>query len=226
MCIRDRKKIDLSQSNRNSPQEDLFRFYFNQPRQREYKSSAIGSGVILDAKNGYIITNNHVVEDADEITVRLLDKSEYEASVIGKDPKSDLAVIKIKAKNFFEIGTGRGTASYAVSLSESVDSISTIDIIPFEQKRIEAIGYEQAQVSNSDLYDLIKFPEKSKINFRERSQFVEVLKNKPENGYDLFFIDGNHTDFDVIKEDYLMCSLMAAENAVFEKCETKKHVVF
>ena len=40
------KKIDLSQSNRNSPQEDLFRFYFNQPRQREYKSSAIGSGAV------------------------------------------------------------------------------------------------------------------------------------------------------------------------------------
>ena len=100
------KKIDLSQSNRNSPQEDLFRFYFNQPRQREYKSSAIGSGVILDAKNGYIITNNHVVEDADEITVRLLDKSEYKASVIGKDPKSDLAVIKIKAKNLSDIELG------------------------------------------------------------------------------------------------------------------------
>jgi len=100
------KKIDLSQSNQNSPQEDLFRFYFNQPRQKEYKSSALGSGVILDAKNGYIITNNHVVEDADEITVRLLDKSEYEASVIGKDPKSDLAVIKIKAKNLSDINLG------------------------------------------------------------------------------------------------------------------------
>ena len=100
------KKIDISQSNRSSPQEDLFRFYFNQPRQREYKSSALGSGVILDAKKGYIITNNHVVEDVDEITVRLLDKSEYEATIIGKDPKSDLAVIKIKAKNLSDIALG------------------------------------------------------------------------------------------------------------------------
>ena len=89
------KRIDLSQSNRNSPQEDLFRFYFNQPRQRDYKTSALGSGVIVDAKKGYIITNNHVVEDVDEITVRLLDKSEYEATVIGKDPKSDLSLIHI-----------------------------------------------------------------------------------------------------------------------------------
>ena len=100
------KKIDLSQSNRSSPQDDLFKFYFNQPRQREYKSSALGSGVILDAKKGYIITNNHVVEDVDEITVRLLDKSEYEATIIGKDPKSDLAVIKIKAKNLSDISLG------------------------------------------------------------------------------------------------------------------------
>ena len=49
------KKIEINQSNRSTPQEDLFRFYFNQPRQREYKSSALGSGVIIDAKNGYEI---------------------------------------------------------------------------------------------------------------------------------------------------------------------------
>lgn len=100
------KKIEVNQSNRNSPQDDLFRFYFNQPRQKEYKSSALGSGVIIDSKNGYIITNNHVVEDVDEITVRLLDKSEYEASIIGKDPKSDLAVIQIKAKGLSDLQLG------------------------------------------------------------------------------------------------------------------------
>ena len=100
------KKIDISQSNRSSPQEDLFRYYFNQPRQREYKTSALGSGVIVDSRKGYIITNNHVVEDVDEITVRLLDKSEYEASIIGKDPKSDLAVIQIKATGLRDIVLG------------------------------------------------------------------------------------------------------------------------
>ncbi|MEC8703936.1 MAG: Do family serine endopeptidase [Candidatus Neomarinimicrobiota bacterium] len=100
------KKIDISQSNRSSPQEDLFRYYFNQPRQREYKTSALGSGVIVDSRKGYIITNNHVVEDVDEITVRLLDKSEYEASIIGQDPKSDLAVIQIKASGLRDIVLG------------------------------------------------------------------------------------------------------------------------
>jgi len=66
------KNIDLSQFHRNSPQDnDLFRFFFQQP-QREFKSTALGSGVIVDSRKGYIITNNHVVEDMDEITVRLV----------------------------------------------------------------------------------------------------------------------------------------------------------
>ena len=90
------KKIDLSQSHRNLPQDnDLFRFFFNQPRQREFRSNALGSGVIVDARKGYILTNNHVVEEMDEITIRLLDKTEYEATIIGRDPKSDLSLIHI-----------------------------------------------------------------------------------------------------------------------------------
>ena len=65
------KNIDLSQYHRNAPQDnDLFRFFFQQP-QREFKSTALGSGVIVDARKGYIITNNHVVEDMDEITVTI-----------------------------------------------------------------------------------------------------------------------------------------------------------
>ena len=93
------KNIDLTESHRNLPQDsDLFRFFYNMPRQREYKSTALGSGVIVDSRKGYVITNNHVVEDMDEITVRLLNKSEYDATIIGRDPKSDLAVLQIKAK--------------------------------------------------------------------------------------------------------------------------------
>ncbi|MBC8414513.1 MAG: DegQ family serine endoprotease [Nitrospira sp.] len=63
-------------------------------RPREHKQSGTGSGVIVD-KDGYILTNNHVVQDADEILVKLSDKSEYKGKVIGADPKTDLAVIKI-----------------------------------------------------------------------------------------------------------------------------------
>ena len=101
------KKIDLSQSHRNIPQDnDLFRFFFNQPRQREFRSNALGSGVIVDARKGYIVTNNHVVEDMDEITIRLLDKTEYDAAIIGRDPKSDLAVLQIDARGLSDLDFG------------------------------------------------------------------------------------------------------------------------
>ncbi len=61
---------------------------------REHKESGLGSGVIVD-KDGYILTNNHVIKDADEIKVKLSDKREFKGRVIGTDPKTDLAVIKI-----------------------------------------------------------------------------------------------------------------------------------
>ena len=118
------------------------------------------------------------------------------------------------AENFYEIGTGRGTGSYAVSLSETVKTISTVDIIPYTHKRNEAIGYDAAFVSNADLYDHLNFSEKKKINFYERKDFGKILQSKPELGYDLFFIDGNHTDFDIIAEDFLMCQILASENPI------------
>jgi Do/DeqQ family serine protease len=71
----------------------LERFFGEQP-QRERHS--LGSGVIVD-KRGYILTNNHVIERADEIEVRLSDKRKFKATVVGKDPKTDLAVIKVDA---------------------------------------------------------------------------------------------------------------------------------
>src|SRR5210317_189166 len=64
---------------------------------REMKRTSLGSGVIVTA-DGYILTNNHVIEEADEIHVTLSTFEEYEATVIGRDPKSDVAVIKIKPK--------------------------------------------------------------------------------------------------------------------------------
>lgn len=72
---------------------DEFRFF---ERPREHRQSGLGSGVIVD-KDGYILTNYHVVKDADEIKVKLSDKREFTGKVIGTDPKTDLAVIKIQA---------------------------------------------------------------------------------------------------------------------------------
>ena len=76
------------------------------PRQREYKTNALGSGVIVDAAKGYILTNNHVVDDMDGIRIKLMDKREFDATIIGTDPKTDLAVLQIEADNLVDINLG------------------------------------------------------------------------------------------------------------------------
>ena len=84
----------------------FFYFHPNTPRQREFKTNALGSGVIIDAENGYILTNNHVVDDMDNIQVKLIDKREFNAAIVGTDPKSDLAVLQIDAEDLTEIELG------------------------------------------------------------------------------------------------------------------------
>ncbi len=80
---------------RGGPWDEFFeRFFGEQQPQRERHS--LGSGVIVD-KRGFILTNHHVVEQADEIEVRLADKRKLKATVVGRDPKTDLAVIKVDA---------------------------------------------------------------------------------------------------------------------------------
>ncbi|MEG3638956.1 DegQ family serine endoprotease [Magnetococcus sp. PR-3] len=81
-----------------TPFEELFKHFFDRlPDQgRSFKSNSLGSGVIVDA-SGYILTNYHVIDKATEITVKLHDESEYRAEVVGKDKKTDLALIRIRA---------------------------------------------------------------------------------------------------------------------------------
>ncbi len=78
------------------PFGDFFHRFFGEIPDQELKKQSLGSGFIID-KAGYIITNNHVVDGADEIKVKLADGREYEARVIGRDPKTDLALIKISS---------------------------------------------------------------------------------------------------------------------------------
>lgn len=92
-------------------QDPFFRRFFGAPDQdqddprgqqqqpEEREAQAIGSGVIVDAAKGYIITNNHVVAQADSIKVRLSDNREFDAKLIGNDPETDVAVLQIKADN-------------------------------------------------------------------------------------------------------------------------------
>lgn len=87
--------------------DPFFRRFFglrDQPRERETQST--GSGVIVDAKNGYVITNYHVIEDADEIIVTLNDGRRMNGELIGVDPEVDLAVIHIDAEGLTEVSFG------------------------------------------------------------------------------------------------------------------------
>lgn len=73
---------------------------------KERKSQGIGSGVIIDKYKGHILTNNHVVDGANEIKVILFDKREIKAEILGTDPLSDLAVLKIDASNLEQVNMG------------------------------------------------------------------------------------------------------------------------
>lgn len=85
---------------KNSPFGDLFRHFFGQggngQMPREYETQSLGSGFIIDA-DGYVVTNYHVIKNADQITVKLSDRRELKAKVIGSDKRSDIALLKIDA---------------------------------------------------------------------------------------------------------------------------------
>ena len=76
-----------------------------QPRESEQRQIGLGSGVIISA-DGYIVTNNHVIADAERLEVTLNDNRNYNATVIGADPTTDLALIKIDAPNLHVIPMG------------------------------------------------------------------------------------------------------------------------
>jgi serine protease Do len=74
--------------------DDFFRRFFGDMPQRDFKQQSLGSGFIID-REGYVLTNNHVVSEADEIKVKLENEKEYDAKIIGRDEKTDVALIKI-----------------------------------------------------------------------------------------------------------------------------------
>jgi serine protease Do len=91
------------------PMQDFFERFFNQmpmPQnpQAPRTQQGMGSGVIISPE-GYILTNNHVVEGADEVSITMADRKEYKGRIIGRDPQTDLAVLKIDAKESFPAST-------------------------------------------------------------------------------------------------------------------------
>ncbi|TIO20664.1 trypsin-like peptidase domain-containing protein, partial [Mesorhizobium sp.] len=84
--------------------DPFFRRYFNLPEQRQQQSA--GSGVIVDAEKGYILTNHHVVADAGEISVTLKDRRRFPAKLVGSDKATDIALLKVEADNLTALPFG------------------------------------------------------------------------------------------------------------------------
>lgn len=123
--------------------EDFFGFLIPQQRSRTFQTS--GSGVIINS-DGYIVTNNHVVQDADSIQVILNDKRRYKATIVGNDASADLAVIKIDAKDLpiVEFGdsdnTKIGQWVLAVGNPFNLTSTVTAGIISAKARNLNILG--------------------------------------------------------------------------------------
>jgi serine protease Do/serine protease DegQ len=85
-------------------QDPFFRHFYNLPNQpRQQQKNSLGSGVIIDKSQGLVLTNNHVIDKADKITVTLNDGRQLNAELVGTDPDADVAVIRIPADNLTEL---------------------------------------------------------------------------------------------------------------------------
>ena len=85
-------------------QDPYFRQFFQIPNQsRQQQKNSLGSGIIIDSKQGWVLTNNHVIDKADKILVTLHDGRQLNAELIGTDPESDIAVIQIPANNLIQL---------------------------------------------------------------------------------------------------------------------------
>jgi serine protease Do len=132
----------------DDPRRDFFERFFGPEQQREFKQRSLGSGFLI-SPDGYIVTNNHVVENADEIRVFLKDEKEFAATVEGRDANTDLALIKIKADKplpFLPLGDSKN-----LSVGEWVVAIGS----PFglEQTVTAGIISAKGRVIGSGPYD-------------------------------------------------------------------------
>jgi len=133
---------------KDDPLEDFFEKFFGGDPHREFRQRSLGSGFII-GKDGYIVTNNHVVENADKIKVKLKNGKEFDAEIIGRDPKTDIALIKIASGlNLPEVPLGD---SKALKVGEWVVAIGN----PFGLEHTVTAGIVSAKgrVIGSGPYD-------------------------------------------------------------------------
>ena len=126
---------------------------------------AVGSGVIVDAENGYIITNHHVIADADEIMVTLTDRRQFPAVLIGSDAETDVAVLQIDADNLISTSKTQTLNNVQTNTTKTKNDRSTAN---FNFRRIDH-STNTSRYTAPDIANLIKgsiFPNFGKRNFR------------------------------------------------------------
>ncbi len=106
-------RVSQTVTRRNPFGDDAFRRFFGIPDSPggPQEVASAGSGVIVDARRGYILTNHHVVGDADTIQISLIDGSVHDAEIVGSDPATDIALIKVDAKGLVEMPIGDSTGA-------------------------------------------------------------------------------------------------------------------
>lgn len=141
------KNVGVPEQFRNFFGDEFMKRFFDIPQQNS-KQTSLGSGVIVD-KRGYILTNNHVIDGADDILVRLNDAREFKGKVIGADPKTDIAVIKIDTDNLTEISMGDsekievGQWAVAIGSPFGFTQTMTVGIISAKgRSRVGLVDYE------------------------------------------------------------------------------------
>ncbi|AUD02337.1 Do family serine endopeptidase [Spirosoma pollinicola] len=148
-------RTTMTRTVRQQQVPDIFREFFGdelggQRQPRRQQGQASGSGVII-SKDGYIVTNNHVVQDADEVEVIMTDKRSFKAKVIGTDPLTDLAVIKVDAKDLPAITLGDSDALklgewvLAVGYPLDLESTVTAGIVSAKSRKIGILEQDYAQ---------------------------------------------------------------------------------
>ncbi|MFA6851531.1 MAG: trypsin-like peptidase domain-containing protein, partial [Selenomonadaceae bacterium] len=150
------KSTELSKTKTVDNQDPFFDFFGDffgngngggRQQQRQVQTEprvGIGSGVII-SKDGYIVTNNHVIDGSDEIDVTLNDKREFKARLIGADPTTDLALIKIEGENFPTLPVGN---SDELKIGEWVLAVGN----PFNLSSTVTAGIVSAKARNLGVY--------------------------------------------------------------------------
>ena len=164
------KGLEIPDLPKDSPFNEFFRRFFGEGEIEEYDAQSLGSGFIISS-DGYIISNNHVVRNADEVIVRLSDRREFAATVIGADDRSDIALLKIDAENLPTVRLG---LDYELQVGEWVLAIGS----PFGFDHSVTAGIVSAKGRS--------LPRENYVPFIQ----TDVAINPGNSGGPLFNLDG------------------------------------